>query len=484
MNRIYVNPLRTIGHLDRNIFGGFAEHMARCVYEGIYDPESPLADETGLRPDVVEALRRLKMPLIRYPGGNFVSGYRWQDGVGPASERPPRLDLAWHHVDSNQFGTNEFIQFCRRVETEPFLVVNCGDGDMREARDWVEYCNGAADTALGRLRAQHGFDAPHGVKYWGIGNEVDGHWQIGFKTPGEYARAFTEFGKVMKWVDPDIKLVASGISDWNGTTVERLQTLLEQAGHLVDYVDIHWYVANRDNDFAAFMANSELFEQRLTAVTGLIRAVSMDRKFSHPIYIDVGEWNVVYRTDLKRGIEEVYNLEDALMAGLHLNAFIRHADMVKMANIAQIVNMIAPIRTKPDGLVLQTIFYPFELYSQYGGDTALDVFWDGDTFAGGAYAGVRVLDVAATLDTQANQLAVFAVNRSQKASDVQVRLETGQFTGGGHVYVVNGQDIKAENTFESPDNVTTGHDTLAASGNALALTLQPHSVTALLLDIG
>ncbi len=246
-------------------------------------PESPLADKNGLRQDVIQALRRLKMPLIRYPGGNFASGYHWQDGVGPVGERKARLDLAWHHVDSNQFGTNEFIQFCRQVATEPFLVVNCGDGDMREARDWVEYCNGTANTAWAQLRRQHGFEAPHRVKYWGVGNEVDGHWQIGYKTPEEYARAFTEFGKVMKWVDPDIQLVASGISDWNGPVVERLQLLLEQAGHLVDYVDIHWYVNNLANDFAAFMASSELFEQRLTAIAGLIRAVMMDRKIDHPV---------------------------------------------------------------------------------------------------------------------------------------------------------------------------------------------------------
>ena len=210
MNHIYLNPLRTIAPIDRNIFGGFAEHMARCVYEGIYDPDSPLADEHGLRPDVIEALRRLKMPLVRYPGGNFVSGYRWQDGVGPRNERPPRLDLAWHHVDSNHFGTNEFVEFCRRVETEPFLVVNCGDGDMREARDWVEYCNGPTDSAMGRLRAQHGYDAPHRRDATGASaTRSMGTGRSAMKTPDEYARAFTEFGKVMKWVDPTIKLVAS-----------------------------------------------------------------------------------------------------------------------------------------------------------------------------------------------------------------------------------------------------------------------------------
>lgn len=484
MNQIFVNPLRTIAPVDRNIFGGFAEHMARCVYGGIYDPESPLADEDGLRQDVITALRRLNMPLVRYPGGNFVSGYHWRDGIGPVNERPPRQELAWHTVEPNQFGTNEFIRFCRQVQTEPFLVVNCGDGDQREARDWVEYCNGTADTTLARLRRQHGFEAPHQVKYWGIGNEVDGHWQIGYKTPEEYARAFTEFGKVMKWVDPNIKLIASAISDWNGPVVERIQLLLEQASDLVDLVDIHWYVNNLANDFPAFMANSELFEQRLTGIAGLIHAIALDRNIRRPIYIDVGEWNVVYRTDLEQGIEEVYNLEDALVAALHLNAFIRHADMVKMANIAQIVNMIAPIRTMRDGLVLQTIFYPFEVYSQHCGHTALDVHWQGDTFEGGSYSGVRVLDVAGTFDERAKKMALFIVNRTQEQpSDVEIRLEMGHFAGSGQVHVINGSSIKVENTFETPDQVTARSESLAAAGNTLTLTLEPHSVTAVLLDI-
>src|SRR5215212_500473 len=245
MNRIFVNLDFPLGQLERNVFGGFAEHFGRCIYGGIYDPGSVLADERGFRTDVMAALRRLQMPLIRYPGGNFVSGYRWMDGVGPRYKRPARADMAWNTIESNQFGTNEFIEFCRAVDTEPYLVVNCGDGDSREARDWVEYCNSGKDTELADLRRHHGYGAPHNVKYWGIGNEVDGPWQIGFKTPQEYARAATEFGKVMKWADPSIKLIASGVCNWDAQDfVERGQLLMEQAGHLIDYLGIHWYVGN------------------------------------------------------------------------------------------------------------------------------------------------------------------------------------------------------------------------------------------------
>jgi alpha-N-arabinofuranosidase len=487
VNRIKIDPDRITGVIDRNIFGGFAEHLGRCIYGGIYEPGSPLADKDGLRTDVIKALRRLRMPVIRYPGGNFASGYRWRDGVGPVSERQARTDLAWHDLETNRFGTNEFINFCRKLKTEPYLVVNCGDGDMREARDWVEYCNGTGDSAPVKLRRQHGFPGPHNVRYWGIGNEVDGHWQIGYKTPREYARAFKEFGKVMKWVDPGIKLIASAVSHWEGEWVERARLLLEQAGDLIDYLSLHWYVGNPDNDFAAYMAISELLEERLSAFEGLVRAVSLEKKIKHPVHLAVDEWNVWYRTHPQYGgqpektkLEEIYNLEDALAAAVQLNAFIRHAHSVKMANIAQIVNVIAPVFTRPDGLVLQTIFFPFEVYSRTCGNLALDVWWEGDTFSGGDYSAIRLLDVSATLDEAKKQLVVYAVNRSQSQEAVtQLQLISGNIKGKVTAFTVNGPDIKAENTFAEPDRVATRETTFHAKGHTLDVTLEPHSVTAL-----
>jgi alpha-N-arabinofuranosidase len=489
MNRITIDPGRVSGVIDRNIFGGFAEHLGRCIYGGIYEPGSPLADADGFRTDVMEALRRLKMPLIRYPGGNFASGYRWRDGVGPAGERPVRTELAWHDVETNRFGTNEFIDFCRKLKTEPYLVVNCGDGDMRESRDWVEYCNGTGNTALVKLRREHGYPQPHAVRYWGIGNEVDGHWQIGYKNPQEYARAFTEFGKVMKWVDPGIKLIASAVSDWKGDFVERTGLLLEQAGDFIDYLSLHWYIGNPDNDFKAYMAISELLEKRLAAYEGLIRAVSLERKIKRPVYIAVDEWNVWYRTYPQEvreqmKLEEIYNLEDALVTAVQLNAFIRHACTVKMANIAQIVNVIAPVFTRPDGLVLQTIFFPFEVYSRTCGNLALDPWWEGDTFSSGDSAGVRVLDVSATLDEPKKKLVVYVVNRSQaQTMETVLQLAVGDFEGQVTVYTVNGPDIKAENTFTSPRKVITKETALTANGHTLRYTFEPHSVTALICDI-
>jgi alpha-N-arabinofuranosidase len=484
MHTIKIDPARQLAPLERNIFGGFAEHLGRCIYGGIYDEGSPLADGWGIRQDVVAALRRLGMPVIRYPGGNFVSGYRWMDGIGPKDARPARQELAWGTVESNRFGTDEFVQFCRQIGAEPYLVVNCGDGSMREARDWVEYCNGTAETHLVKLRRRNGHDAPHRVKYWGIGNEVDGPWQMGMKTPQEYARAFTEFGKLMKMVDPNILLLASWTSGWFDDWVERGQLLLEQASNLVDYLAIHWYVGNRENDFYRYMALSEHFAERLSAAEGLLTAMVRCRKIARPIYLAVDEWNVWYRAGVKEQLEEHYNLEDALVVAMQLNAFIRHARWVKMANLAQIVNVIAPILTKPDGLLLQSIFFPFELYSQQAGDRALDVFWSGETFQGGDRAGLRLLDVAATLDEAAQRVAVFVVNRSlDRPAETTLVLQEGTFAGQGMAYVVNGAGPKAENTWERPDAVKTTVTPVEAQGQRCTYVFEPHSVTALVLPI-
>jgi alpha-N-arabinofuranosidase len=489
LNRITIDLSRASGDINRHLFGGFAEHLGRCIYGGIFEPGSPLANAAGLRADVLDALRRLNIPVMRYPGGNFVSGYRWRDGVGPVDQRPARTDLAWRALESNHFGTNEFIGFCRALGAEPYLAVNCGDGEIREARDWVEYCNGTQDTHLVKLRRQHGFDAPHQVKYWGIGNEVDGPWQIGFKTPQEYARVVTEYGKVMKWVDPGIRLIASAVSLWSTTLVERAQLLLEQAGHLIDYMALHWYVGNQDNDYYEYMALSELFEERLSAYEGLIRALRLDNRISRPIWIAVDEWNVWYRTHPGLGnemnnLEEIYNLEDALMVAMQMNAFIRHAHSVKMANIAQIVNVIAPIFTRPDGYFLQTIFYPFEVYSQTCGPTALDVWWESETFQSDGYGSVRLLDVAATLDSHARRLVVYVVNRSQEEGlETTLSLVEGCFRATVDAHIINGESIKTENSFDAPENVGARRETLATQEQSFSYTFEPHSVTALVFAL-
>ena len=491
---VKIDVERTLAPIDLNIFGGFAEHLGRCIYGGIYEPGSPHAGEDGLRQDVLAALERLELPVIRYPGGNFVSGYRWRDGVGPKGERKARMDLAWHDVEPNTFGTNEFVDFCRKLGTEPYFAVNAGDGNMREARDWLEYCNGTKDTRLVKLRKEHGYEQPHNIPYWGIGNEVDGPWQIGMKTPEEYARTYAEYAKVMKWTDPSIKLFAAAVSLWQGDWVERIQLLMEQTQYfknvappLLDYLAIHWYVGNdakrgfADDDFASYMAISERLEDYLSATEGIIRAMRSQLKLTRDIPIAVDEWNVWYRTGNDEKLEEVYNLEDALVVAMHFNAFIRHARHVKMANIAQIVNVIAPIVTRPDGLVLQTTFYPFEVYRKTCGDAALDVYWEGDTFSAAGFTGLRTLDVSATLKDK--RLSVYLVNRSLEEQEVGLELQLGSFTGSGKAYVVNGPDIKATNTFDAPHQVGTTEATVQTEGKRFMTTLEPHSFTALVLEL-
>jgi alpha-N-arabinofuranosidase len=491
LNRIKLDLDRTLGEVDRNIFGGFVEHLGRSIYGGIFDPDSALANKAGLRSDVAGSLARLRLANVRYPGGNFVSGYRWRDGVGPVSERPPRVDLAWSSIEPNTFGTNEFVGFCRTIGTEPYLVVNAGDGDMREARDWVEYCNGTSDTALVRLRAEHGHPQPHRIRYWGIGNEVDGAWQVGAKTAREYARLYHEFAKVMRWTDPAVRLVASATSDWDGDIVERAWSLVEEAGDLIDYMSIHWYVGDKAGDSTAYLATSELIEARLSAYEGLMRGLTLGPRPRRPIPLAVDEWNVWYRATggptepSSHPLEETYDLQDALVVAMHLNAFIRHAPTVRMANLAQLVNVIAPIVTRPDGILLQTIFYPFELYSRTTGTVALDAWWDGDTFGGGAYQGVRTLDVSASLNPDRRGLAVHIVNRSvNEPLDAVIELDGGTFGGSVHVSTITGPDLKVINTFDQPDCVTTTERTLEVpSPDTFRCSLPARSVTGLVFSL-
>ncbi len=296
----------------------------------------------------------------------------------------------------------------------------------------------------------------------------------------------------MKWVDPDIKLVASVISHWEGTWVERTKLLLEQAAELTDYLSLHWYVGNPANDFKAYMATSELLEERLTSFEGLVNAIKLERGITRPIGIAVDEWNVWYRTHPSYGadtqktrLEETYNLEDALVVAMQLNAFIRHARSVKMANIAQIVNVIAPVFTSRNRLVLQTIFYPFEIYRKTCGRLNLDIRWESDTFTGGKYTGVRYLDVSATVDEAKKQLTVYVVNRSQSQDmATQIQLTSGVFNGQATAYTVNGQNVKSENTFSNPGIVASKKSTVKANGSIMTYTFQPHSVTALVFTIG
>src|SRR5215831_9950816 len=389
-----------IGVTDRRLFGAFIEHLGRCIYGGIYEPGHPLADQNGYRTDVLAMVRELAPTIVRYPGGNFVSGYNWEDGVGPVQQRPRRLDLAWMSTEPNTFGTNEFIDWCRAAGVEPMLAVNLGTRAGDAARNLVEYCNHPAATALSDLRRKHGWEKPHDVKFWCLGNEMDGWWQMETKTAADYGRIATEAAKMMKWVDPSIELAACGSS---GRTMPTFGTwediVLEHVFDHVGYISLHTYLNNYANDTAAFLASPDLVDRFIEEVAAIADTVAQRRGASKRISLSFDEWNVWYRTRRTQQqrtrpgwpvappiLEELYDVQDALVFGGICIALLNHADRVKAACLAQLVNVIAPIMTETGGPAWrQTIFWPFAQMSRLGRGSVLRAQVESPTYAATYY---------------------------------------------------------------------------------------------------
>ena len=354
--RITLHPDYKIASVDPRIFGGFLEHLGRAVYQGVYQPESVLADQDGFRTDVLEALKRMRLTALRYPGGNFASGYHWQNGVGPRTSRPNVRELAWRSIETNQFGTDEFILLARKMSWLPMLTVNLGTGSPEEARNWVEYCNSPAGTQYADMRADNGSPEPYGVKLWCLGNEMDGRWQMGHVPADQYAIRAQQAAKLMRDIDPTIELVACGSStNALSTYMEWDRTVLEYIGEYADFVSLHCYVGNTNGNTADYLAVTNLIDQQIEERDAVCRYVQARLRSKKRHYLCFDEWNVWYRTTTSaytdgRGqvaphlIEEEYDLADGLVVAGFLNSFIRHADMIKIANLAQIVNSIAPIK--------------------------------------------------------------------------------------------------------------------------------------------
>ncbi len=490
--KIYIDNNRTISAISPLLFGGFAEHMGRCVYEGIYDPASPHADENGFRRDVLAALREQNYTTVRYPGGNFLSGYNWLDGVGPQDQRPRRRELAWQSVETNQFGTNEFIEFCRAIDTQPMLGVNMGTGTIQEAANLVEYCNAPVGTYYADLRAQHGYRDPHNVKYWCVGNEMDGPWQIGHLDMDEYARKAREAAKMMKWHDPSIKLISCGSSnDRMPTYPEWDRFTLETCWDQIDYHSMHYYAANRENDSTSYLASAVQFEAFVETLAGTLRYVKAKRRSNKDVYLSWDEWQVWYKDTSGRGnwteaphlSEEIYNLEDALVVAQWLNVFLRKSDVLKIACVAQIVNVISWLHTKTDGLLKQPSFYPFMLMSNMARGKALDLQVQAPQHETKKYGDVSQLDVSGSYDEATNTGAVFIVNRSQTESIVTNLIwqsEAPQMAK--EIWQLAGTDLKAVNSWEQPNNLTALQISAPAlSDGTLTLKLPPLSFTAIKL---
>lgn len=483
--RIKIDRDRIIGEIDPNIYGNFTEHLGRCIYGGLYDKGSPLADKNGFRLDVLEAAKALNVTLLRYPGGNFVSGYHWEDGIGPEDKRPPRWDLAWKVLEPNIFGTDEFVDFCRTLGTEPYFSVNLGTGTLDEARNWVEYCNVKDGPYYAELRKKNGYPEPHNVKYWSLGNEMDGAWQMGHKNAEDYGKFALEAAKLMKWTSPEIKLVAAGSSDYSpsASPYKWNRTVLEYLNEYIDYIAVHSYLGNYDNDYYKFMASPRRLEDMTQILRGQIQAVLKKNRRTRPIYVAWDEYNVWYRepfgTDKAAGrnaLEEKYNLEDALVIASVLNVFLRNADIIKMANLAQLVNVVAPIFTSEKGMFKQTIYYPLALFANNSFGTALDVFVESPEYETNRYKNVPYLDVSSAYED--GEVVINVVNRHLTESiSAEIICQEGLFSGLFSVHEINGPDVKIENTFgsEPVKNVEKGR--VNVEGARFTYVFPPHSFT-------
>ena len=454
---------RHAGEIDRRIFGGFLEHLGRCVYEGVYDPGNPLSDSNGFRTDVLDALRRLRMPCVRYPGGNFVSNYDWRDGVGPRSGRPSRPDFAWKSTEPNTFGIDEFILWCRELGTEPMVAVNQGTLGPREASELVEYCNLAGGTYWSDMRRENGASEPHAVKLWCLGNEMDGPWQAGHVPAVQYATGAQQAARLMRGLDPSIELVLAGSSGRQmGTYLEWDRTVLEYCWDDVDYISAHRYSRNLDDDSAWFLAEGVEIDRILEDYAGLLAYVRGVKRSDKRIYVAFDEWNVWYKNVERDGewgvaphlLEEVYNLEDALVCAQYLSAFVRQAGLVKIACIAQIVNVIAPILTRPDGMLIQSTYHTFRLFSEHAVGRSLLPVVEAPSYVAGARGDVPVLDVSASHDVESGRVGVFIVNRSlTDDAEIDLRFADAAIDRVLGVDVLTGDGPKARNTWDRPEAV-------------------------------
>ena len=484
--QIKIDLDRTIGEVDPLLFGNFAEHLGRMIYGGIYEEGSPLSDEDGYRLDVLEAVKGLDVSILRYPGGNFVSGYNWKDGIGPKDGRPVRVELAWNALETNRFGTDEFLRYAELIGAEPYLCVNLGLGTIDDARHWVEYTNEARATFWADQRRENGRDEPYDVTYWGLGNEMDGGWQLGHKDAEEYSDFALEAAKAMRGVDPDIKLVASGSSNYGADWIGWNRTVLQTLRDRIDYIAIHTYINNRADDLEQFLAWSQRIDQYIEITAALIKEVQAGRQNPRPIHVAYDEWNVWYRSGQSNDLEEIYNFEDALAMGMFFNSFFRHADVVKMANLAQMVNVIAPIMTNEEGFFLQPTYFPLVEFGRQRGNTALDVWVDSPTYRVGTREPLGYLDVSATYDNEAGQVYLNVLNRNEN-EDITAIIENqeGELGGDLSVWELNHSDLKATHTFGDDEKVRpkTGAISVEVGDGKFSYTFPAHSLTILRLPL-
>ena len=494
MTTITLHPDFRIGPIDRRIFGSFVEHMGRCVYTGIYEPEHSTADEHGFRRDVADLTRELGVTVVRYPGGNFVSNYTWEDGVGPVEDRKPFLDLAWRTVEPNVIGTDEFLQYCEREGLEPMMAVNLGTRGVDAAVALLEYCNGEAGTKWADMRIANGREKPYGVKLWCLGNEMDGPWQIGHKDAHEYGKLAAQTGHAMKLVDPSIELVACGSSGMGMPTFgEWERTVLSYTYDIVDHISMHAYYEELDGDRASFLGSGTGMERFIERVVATADAVAAERLSDKRITLSFDEWNVWYlksrfggmgenlpiQRNAPRIIEDKYSALDAVVVGDLMNTLLNHADRVAIGCLAQLVNVIAPIMTEPGGDAWrQTTFHPFATAARLAQGEMLQLKVDTDTITTKQHGDVPAVTAAASTDPATGALALFVTNRTDREQVLTLR------TPGASAHIDGGEAVLADHdgareTQEAAENYAMVTALPAETdGDTITLRLAPESWTA------
>ncbi|WP_282583822.1 arabinosylfuranosidase ArfA [Lichenifustis flavocetrariae] len=499
--KIVVDRDFALSDLDRRVFGAFVEHLGRCVYGGIFEPGHPTADAKGFRGDVMELTRELGTSIIRYPGGNFMSGYNWEDGVGPVEARPKKLDLAWFSTEPNTFGTNEFVDWCKATGVEPMLGVNLGTRGPDEAREYLEYCNHPSGSHFADLRRSHGYEQPHDVKFWCLGNEMDGPWQIGAKTAQEYGRTALETAKVMRWIDPTLVLSACGSSHRQMPTYGSWEyEVLDHCFDQADFISLHTYFANKTDEIDEYFGVIDQMDSFIKEVVAICDAVAAKRRSPKRIMLSFDEWNVWYKTHKiehmrKPGwpeapalLEEIYNAEDALIVGGALITLMNNADRVKCACLAQLVNVIGPIMTETGGPAWrQSIFHPFALSAKHGQGRVLQAKIDTPTMVTKAVPDMPVLLAAVTDDPATGQTAIFALNRSSSESlDVEIGLRGfGPNRTLIEALELHHPNLKASNTKSAPNTVVPRPNAdVTIEGDGLRAKLKPLSWNVIVTKAG
>lgn len=459
----FVNKHMEISTIDERVYGSFIEHMGRAVYTGIYEPGHVEADDQGFRKDVLRAINELNVPIVRYPGGNFLSGYNWEDGIGKKEDRPVRLDYAWFSIEDNQFGIDEFADWSKKASTQGMIAVNLGTGTPQSAGYLIEYCNIEGGTFYSDLRKKNGHEKPHDFKVWCLGNEMDGPWQTCQLTAEDYGKKAKETAKILKWVDPTIEVVACGSSSKEMPTFPQWDlTVLDHCYEQVDFISLHRYYEYNGNteDFLASFHDLNDFIHTIKSTADYVKAKHRSDKV---MKLSLDEWNVWYikHMNTKRWqvapaiAEDVYSLMDALVVGGLLCTIVNNADRVKMACLAQLVNALAPIHTAPDGGVLKhSTYYPFQQVSNFGRGKAYQNIVVCDTVATPKYGEVPVLQTLTTYDEISGEMAYFILNTDQHDT-VELDLHIADF---GHITmiaheVLSGEDLMAVNTFDEPEKV-------------------------------